>query len=283
MVASTVVPQPDADWDEAQCKAALARLEELQDQLANLRLNLPRVVDPFVSQGPKSAVFCAFQKAVTGSQRDIKAFRTQWHSQDFQCILQHTAQSLNKNPNLSASAKVPRYGWVNALAKENEAAQRRSNGVQKLEDKFVQLTKEDIARDIAEFHQAYPSIKVLAKDDHQDLTFQFVAGSRELRIHVVIECETNGRHKLNAQCSGTVEPFLSITRCIASRPQANDLKYLLNMIAAYKTIKASSCAKCSKLIDNAALTPTARRSKQVAGANETQETIWEAFHEGCLD
>lgn len=54
------------------------------------------------------------------------------------------------------------------------------------------------------------------------------------------------------------------------------------MIVAYKTVKGSSCARCGKLLDDAALIPTARRSKQVTGANETSKTVWEAFHEGCL-
>jgi len=54
------------------------------------------------------------------------------------------------------------------------------------------------------------------------------------------------------------------------------------MIAAYKTVKGTSCAKCGKLLDDSALTPTARRSKQVAGTTDALETIWEAFHEGCI-
>jgi hypothetical protein len=54
------------------------------------------------------------------------------------------------------------------------------------------------------------------------------------------------------------------------------------MIAAYKTVKGASCAKCGKLLDNATLVPTARRSKQVIGANDSSEIVWEAFHEGCL-
>jgi hypothetical protein len=48
-----------------------------------------------------------------------------------------------------------------------------------------------------------------------------------LKFRINIEREANGRHKLNAECLGTTEPFLAVTRCIASRPQANDLNYLL--------------------------------------------------------
>jgi hypothetical protein len=54
------------------------------------------------------------------------------------------------------------------------------------------------------------------------------------------------------------------------------------MISAYKTVKGTSCAKCGRLLDDMALTPAARRSKQIAAANETTEIVWEAFHESCL-
>ena len=55
------------------------------------------------------------------------------------------------------------------------------------------------------------------------------------------------------------------------------------MIAAYKTVKGISCDKCSKMLDSAALTPTARRSKQVATADESLDTVWVALHESCLE
>lgn len=48
-----------------------------------------------------------------------------------------------------------------------------------------------------------------------------------LKFRVTIEREANGRHKLNADCLGTTESCLAITRCIASRPNKNDLRYLL--------------------------------------------------------
>lgn len=54
------------------------------------------------------------------------------------------------------------------------------------------------------------------------------------------------------------------------------------MIAAYKTVKGTCCAKCGKMLDGAALGTTARRSKQVVGVNESLETTWEALHESCL-
>ncbi len=55
------------------------------------------------------------------------------------------------------------------------------------------------------------------------------------------------------------------------------------MIAAYRTNKGNACAKCSKYIDGSSLTPTARRSKQVTGADETVSIVWDALHEACLE
>jgi hypothetical protein len=55
------------------------------------------------------------------------------------------------------------------------------------------------------------------------------------------------------------------------------------MIAAYKTIKGTSCDKCAKMLDIAALTPAARRSKKIATADESLETVWVALHESCLE
>lgn len=55
------------------------------------------------------------------------------------------------------------------------------------------------------------------------------------------------------------------------------------MIAAYKTVKGTSCAKCGKLLDQAALVPTARRQKKPATIDDAAEEIgWEAIHESCL-
>lgn len=55
------------------------------------------------------------------------------------------------------------------------------------------------------------------------------------------------------------------------------------MVAAYKTVKGTSCAKCGKLLDQAALVPTGRRQKLFATTIDASgETGWEAIHENCL-
>ena len=53
--------------------------------------------------------------------------------------------------------------------KEKEAAKRKSDGVQKPEDTFINLTNEDVTREIQEFQTAHSNVKILTKDDNQDL------------------------------------------------------------------------------------------------------------------
>jgi hypothetical protein len=116
-----------------------------------------------------AAMFNTYKKNVVDSQKGINSLRSQWHSQELQSIFEHTTQSLNKDDDLTPSAKIERWGWVDNQIKEKEAARRKSDGVQKPEDTFINLTNEDVTREIQEFQKMYPNVKILTKDDNQDL------------------------------------------------------------------------------------------------------------------
>jgi len=55
------------------------------------------------------------------------------------------------------------------------------------------------------------------------------------------------------------------------------------MIAAYKTVKGTTCAKCGKSYDADSVRPLARRVKRGSAAAEGSEVVWEVLHESCLD
>jgi hypothetical protein len=116
-----------------------------------------------------AAMFNTYKKSVVDSQKGINSLRNQWNSQEVQAIFEHTTQSLNMDSDLTPSAKIERWGWVDNQIKEKETARRKSDGVQKPEDICINLTSEDVTREIQEFQKAHPSIKVLMKDDSQDL------------------------------------------------------------------------------------------------------------------
>ncbi|KAF1842484.1 uncharacterized protein K460DRAFT_409892 [Cucurbitaria berberidis CBS 394.84] len=277
MSTTDLAAQPGPGWDEAQCTAALAHLEQLQAQLDDLRLAIPRVIEPF-QRPPNPATFKLYAQGVVGSQNDLKNLHEAWRSPETQRTLEQVKLSLTKNADLAASASIPSHGWVER--ERREGVLKKENRSETVEDFGNILTDEDIAGIVVGFQKTYTNIKLETRDENCSISTRFVSGAVMLKFHISIEREANGRYKLNAECLGTTEPWQAITRCIASRPQVNDLKYLLDMIAAYKTVKGTSCAKCKKLLDNSLLTPTARRSKKVAG--DSPELVWEALHEGCL-
>ncbi|KAH8732250.1 mediator complex subunit 27-domain-containing protein [Phaeosphaeriaceae sp. PMI808] len=274
-----VTDQPAADWDEAQCAAALARLEEIQAMINNLRTAIPRIIEP-MHRPPSSSTFKLYAKAITGSQNDIKDLQAQWRSPETQNMFEYTRKSLSANPDLTASKSTPAHGWIERERKERES--KKKNRRNSVDENSAIFTGDEIARIVVDFHKTHPSIKLDTQEDNRMISTQFVSGSISMRFRVTIEREANGRHRLAVECTGTMEPFLSISRCIASRPQPNDLRSLLDMITAYKNVKGTSCAKCGKLLDDAILIPTARRSKQVVAKDETTKTVWEALHESCL-
>ncbi|KAF2191022.1 hypothetical protein K469DRAFT_558517 [Zopfia rhizophila CBS 207.26] len=280
---SDTVTQAASGWDEAQCKAALAQLEALQQDLDNIRFTIPRMVHPFNSNlSSPAALFQAFKQATVGSQNDIKSFRVKWQSSEIQSIFDRARESQTTNSDLTASAQVPKYGWLESELAEKAAGKTMKAKTAKMENSNVELTNEYVAQLVDDFKKKNPKSNISIDDNNQVLNISLRAGALVLRFRVVIQREANGWHKLDATCLGKMKLFPAITNCISSRPRANDLKYLLDMIAAYKDTRQAICAKCSRLLDNSALTPAARRSKQVGNANENAQTVWEAFHEGCL-
>lgn len=54
------------------------------------------------------------------------------------------------------------------------------------------------------------------------------------------------------------------------------------MVAAYKDLREAKCDKCKELLDKFAMTPAARRKKEVRGAKGEEDDVWVALHESCL-
>lgn len=196
-------------------------------------------------------MFKGFKRSIDQSNAGIKSLRTQWHSSETQELFEHAKESLSKNADLSAAGQVSQYGWTERAASQREAAKRKDQGKKVKEEVHVSLSKEEVARMVEEFRKKHPSIKVHAALGGNNFTvrayastfsiplsssrltlwrskIQFISGSLNHKFDVAIEQQdANGPCKLNAECLGVAEPFLSITRCISSRPQANDLQYLL--------------------------------------------------------
>ncbi|KAH7138987.1 hypothetical protein B0J11DRAFT_32084 [Dendryphion nanum] len=276
--------QSNTGWDEARCESALAKLESLQEAVDALRLVIPRVVTPLETPLSPAELFALYKKAINEGQSNLKSFGERWQSEDIQDIFAYAQASYDANKDLSTSDQVDQFDWQQREADKMLARPSNRDRIQGLSEMPGGWSQNEIGVALEEFRKANPLIKVATKEDNRSMMIHLVAGDLKMRFHVVLSQDANDRGKLDVTCLGAAEPSTTITRCMSSRPRANDLKYLLDMIAAYKRI-SGSCAKCKKYLDNTALFPTARRSKQVTNAEgkDAPETIWEAFHEACLD
>ncbi|OCK85828.1 hypothetical protein K432DRAFT_286118, partial [Lepidopterella palustris CBS 459.81] len=254
-------------------------------QLDELRLTIPRIIQPLrTSHSTPAALYQDFRQSALGATNGLKKFRLAWDSEETQNIFEHTKDSQRANMDLSASAGVSMYGWVDTVENEQKANSIGSNSIElEKEDRVAVLDEnENVAAIVDAFKKEHPKYRITLEAEDQIINIFFKVPTLLMTFRIIRKKESNGRYKLDAECMGKSNLFPSITRCLASRPRANDLKFLLDMIAAYTDSRRAICAKCNKLLDGSALTPAARRSKQVENSNGSNDTIWEAFHEGCL-
>lgn len=172
-------------------------------------------------------MFHAFKDNLIKAQRDMKTFKSQWQGKETQNILEYARKSATANPDLSAGAQVQQYGWVEKERKENDTAKNSRGGEERTEDSNIRITKEERERIVGQWRQAHPTIKMEETDDGKQLLIPFVSDSTRYRFRVTLPEEANSSQALQAECEGTCEPFTAITRCLASRPDPNDLKHLL--------------------------------------------------------
>jgi len=143
-----------------------------------------------------TSAFSMYRQAVTGSQNNIKAFRTQWNSQEIQSIFEHGKQSLKANADLSASAQVPRYGWQQAMPARRKTGLPKKRRHSTIEDSSVPVEEGEIGSIIAGFRTKYPQIKVETKDKGHDITVRILNGcTRFIRTHGRIDTPRNGRNQ----------------------------------------------------------------------------------------
>lgn len=175
----------------------------------------------------KPPMFHAFKDNLSKAQRDMKNFRSQWQSQETQTMFEHTRRSVAANPDLVPGAQVQQYGWVEMEEKNKDAAKKKGNSEERAGETNVHISKEEQEKILGDWKIAHPSIKVEEREGKKDLLITFAADSTKYRFRVFISDDANGTQVIKADCEGAREPFTAISRCLASRPNANDFKFLL--------------------------------------------------------
>ncbi|KAJ4412277.1 hypothetical protein N0V91_000748 [Didymella pomorum] len=147
--------------------AALAQLEQLQAQIDDLRLAIPRIIEPF-HRPPNPSTFKLYSQGVIGSQNGIKALNEAWRSPEVQETLAHTKKSFDANSDLTACASVPSYGWIERERQEHESHKGPGEHTT-VEDHSNRLDDETVSCIVAEFQGTQPNIKLQAQDDKRSI------------------------------------------------------------------------------------------------------------------
>ncbi|KAF2814402.1 uncharacterized protein BDZ99DRAFT_379793 [Mytilinidion resinicola] len=270
-------PQTSTGMDEAECVAALAYLEKLQDQLQDLRLTMPRILGPLRTPHPSpAALYQDFRHASMSSVNDLKKFRSTWQSPETQTLFEKAKESQKANPDLKANNDVPRYGWTEEYESAVKKTAKSDDGA------WPEESEMEYPSILAKFKEDHPNFKVTIEADNRIFNIGYKASMLYLKFRVVRAKEANTKRKFDVENSGAMALSPAITRCLASRPNPGSLRNLLDMIAAYTDVRKTRCAKCTKQVDSSGLTPAARRRKAVDKSEAQSETVWESFHEGCL-
>lgn len=105
-----------------------------------------------------TAQYQDFKQATIGASNDLKKFRALWHSQEIQSILEHANESQKVNLDLSASNRIPRYGWLDYNRTESENPSTKSMG--QAEENVESLDESALISIVDKFRSQHPSLNV---------------------------------------------------------------------------------------------------------------------------
>ena len=122
----------------AALEASLAHLERLQTQvrhtsptchgvnaltirqLDTLRSTVPSLVSPLIKpQSSKAQMFAEVKKSAVTTTSQLAAFRNDCNSVQTQQMFTKAQESEQRDPDLSKSEEIPRFGWSEKGLKEN--------------------------------------------------------------------------------------------------------------------------------------------------------------------
>lgn len=162
--ARTIGTAPGSGED---CVAHATKFQTDSPQINDLRLAIPRIIEPF-HRPPNSTTWKLYSQGLEAASKGLGTFKEQWNQPEMQNILEHVDASFKGNPDLSESVSVSPHGWVERERKAKEST--KSKGSESVEDSGVSLTDEDISRIVVEFRKSHPNLKLETKDDNSSIS-----------------------------------------------------------------------------------------------------------------
>lgn len=135
-------------------------------QVDNLRLAIPRIIEPF-HRPANPLTFKLYAQGVIDSQTGVRNLNQEWRAPDTQDIFEHTKKSHAANADLSASTSIPDYGWIE---RERKNLKPQAGGQKESADAGLSLSGTDMAHIVEGFKTAHPNIKLDSQDENRLLS-----------------------------------------------------------------------------------------------------------------
>ncbi|KAK6524820.1 hypothetical protein TWF281_011718 [Arthrobotrys megalospora] len=290
--ASTPAPPEDpSQTEETTLVSALSLLHQMHQKLALLRESIPHMVQPIMKASTyptPEKLFDEFSKRTLKASEDLVEFSSlvsdgKWVFDKAASSRRDTAAEGGKVPRWKSSAPVPHYlkeivegtdGGVRdkeAKRKEEEEKERKRLEAERDKERELEIVEvkevesEDIRRAIIEeFKREHSDLEVTFEEDGRVLKVA-IPKPVNLAFSIEIPQATAESNRYIVTLPTTSYLHVLILRSITTRPNAGSLKYLLDMIATYKTIYKTKCNKCNKLTQGPkADLPVVRRLKRTA-------------------
>jgi hypothetical protein len=132
-----------------------------------MRSSVTQVVGPFTLP-PSPETYKLYAQGIMGVQNDIRNLNENWKNPEIQDLFNHTSKSYSANTDLSASASIPVYGWIERELRERKS--KKSSRSENTDEISTVFTDEDVSRIIADFRTTYPNIKLDLQDDNRTIS-----------------------------------------------------------------------------------------------------------------
>ncbi|KAK6506136.1 hypothetical protein TWF506_011059 [Arthrobotrys conoides] len=280
--------------EETTLVSALSLLHQMHQKLALLRESIPHMVQPIMKASAyptPETLFDEFSKRTLKASEDLVEFTKlvsdgKWVFDKASSSRRESGVESGEVKRWKSSAPLPHYlkdivEGTEGVGKDKDAKKKEEEEKKEKEKKRLEAERskereleiaevkevesEDVRRGIIEeFKKEHSDIEIISEEDGKVLK---VAIPKPVGLTFSIEipqptAESN-RYIVTLPTSSYLH--ILVLRSITTRPNAGSLKYLLDMIATYKTIYKTKCNKCNKLTQGPKPDlPVIRRLKRIA-------------------
>ncbi|KAI9846784.1 MAG: hypothetical protein M1837_003633 [Sclerophora amabilis] len=282
-------PAEQEAWTIENLEDASEQLKRMHIQLRELRVTIPKLIQPLTTlyRSPEE-LFIDFSLSATVAAKDVKAYSQYMTSAASRSVLEYASASRKNNQTGIRPWVVTEHPhWLEWEEKDNgsdgKTTELGGENASDVDDSTLGMGDSDaVEQAVLGFKEAHPKFDINFNKMEKSINCVLQVPTLHLRIQE--GTSSLGKSILQVTCKGTTHLAAAIERSIAARRKPlDDLKSLLDLIAAYTDIKSRRCIKCEKLLNGSPPQLPAIRQRIASKSSEGKELdMWDALHEGCV-